>query len=205
MPLRSFPVMIPLIFFFQAFNFARRLAQPTGVNRSRRPRARRDATLVIVATLAVAMFPTSPLFAAPRMIRRNYVAWTTVDHVAEAFDWVRENTPKDVRCIFPVDRQDAFDRSERAEIANWQAIAYDRTAEWKRRIDALVGGPQYFAGSNYHGDLPKLRAAYNRLTTAQIDAIAAKYHANCLVSETEYPYQVLHRDGPVRVYALKPF
>ena len=118
---------------------------------------------------------------------------------------MRENTPTDTRCIVPVDRQDAFDRSERPEVANWQAIPYDRLAEWKRRIDGLVGGSQYFAGSNYHGDLPKLRAAYNRLTTAQIDALAAKYHAGCLVSETQYPYQVIHRDGPVHVYALKPF
>ncbi len=28
---------------------------------------------------------------------------------------------------------------------------------------------------------------------------------DCLVSETQYPYQVIHRSGPVRVYALKPF
>ncbi|MGZ4799711.1 MAG: DUF6798 domain-containing protein [Acidimicrobiia bacterium] len=205
MPLRSFPLIVPLVFFFQSFRYARQLAQTKGVSRRKRRRARRDAALVVVATLAIAVLPTSPLLAAPRMISRNFKAWTTVDHMARAFDWVRENTPTDTHCIFPVDRQDSFDRSERPQVANWQAIPYDRLAEWKSRIDDLVGGPGYFAGSDWHGDLPTLRAAYNRLTTEQIDHIAAKYHADCLVSETKYPYQVVHQDGPVRVYAIKPF
>lgn len=205
MPLRSFPLIVPLVFFFQAFRYARQLVQSKGVDRRRRRRARRDATLVIVATFAIAILPTSPLLAAPRMIDRNITAWTTVDHTSEAFNWIRENTPKDVRCIFPVDRQDSFDRAERAQVVNWQAIPYDRLDEWKRRVDQLVGGTDYFDGSEWHGDLPDLHAAYNRLTAARIDRIAAKYHANCLVSETTYPYQVLHQDGPVRVYAIKPF
>jgi hypothetical protein len=205
MPLRSFPLIVPLIFYFQAFAFARRLASTQDGSRQQRNRARRDATLVIVATLVLAIFPTAPLFAGPRMIRRNIAAWTTVDHDARAFDWVRDNTPKDTTCIFPVDRQDSFGRSERPQVANWEAITYDRLKAWRARIDDLVGGRAYFDGPGWHGDLPDLRAAYNSLTTAQIDRIAAKYGASCLVSETRYPYQVLHRDGPVRVYALKPF
>ena len=205
MPLRSFPIVVPLIFFFQAFCLARRLSGPDGVNRRKRRRARRNGALVLVATLVIAIVPTSPLLAAPRMIRRNYAAWTTTDHVAEAFNWIRENTPENVRCIVPVDRQDAFDRSERAQVANWQAIPYDRLSEWKHRINELVGGSKYFKGSNYHGDLPNLRAAYDKLTTAQINTIAAEYHMNCLVSETQYPYQLIHQSGPVHVYALKPF
>ncbi len=147
MPLRSFPILIPLIFFIQAFRYALELSRRTGGDRrQRRRRGQRDATLVVAAALAIAIFPTSPLLAAPRMIRRNYAAWTTVDHMARAFDWVRENTPTDTRCIFPVDRQDAFDRSERPEIANWQAITYDRLGEWKRRIDGLVGGAAVLRG-----------------------------------------------------------
>jgi hypothetical protein len=205
MPLRSFPLMVPLLFFFQVFCLARRLARPQEVDRRKRRSARRTSALVLAAAFFIAIVPTSPLLAAPRLIHRNYVAWTTTDHVAEAFNWVRENTPKNVRCIVPVDRQDAFDRTERAQVANWQAIPYDRLSEWKHRINELVGGAQYFSGSNYHGDLPNLRAAYNKLTTAQIDAIAAKYHMDCLVSETRYPYQLLHQSGPVHVYALKPF
>lgn len=205
MPLRSFPLMVPLIFFFQAFRYALQLANVKGTPRRKRRRARRDATLVIIATLAIAILPTSPLFAGPRMIRRNFVAWTTVDHEARAFDWIRENTPTNTRCILPVDRQDAFDRTERPQVVNWQAIPYDRLLEWKASIDDLVGGSQYFAGSGWHGDLTDLRAAYNRLPADQVEHLADKYHASCFVSETEYPFQVLYRDGNVRVYALTPF
>lgn len=205
MPLRSFPLMVPLIFFFQAFRFAHHLASTPGTSRRQRRRHRRDAALVITATLAIAILPTAPLLAGPRMIQRNFKAWTTVDHQAQAFDWIREHTPVNTRCIVPVDRQDAFDRTERPIVANWQAITYDRLPEWKRRIDDLVGGPDYFAGSGWHGDLSNLRAAYFRLTADQIGTIASKYHASCLVSETKYPFRVIHRDGNVRVYALTPF
>jgi hypothetical protein len=202
-PLRSFPLMIPLVFFFQAFRYAQEVA--TGNQRipwRRRRHVPSDATLVILATLAIAVVPTAPLLAAPRLVARNYDAWTRVDHVANAFDWVRQNTSKDTRCIFPIDRQDSFERAERPHVANWEAIPYDRLPEWQRRMNELVGGAEYFKGSNWHGDLPDLRAAYNRLTTAQIEAMATEYDVTCLVSETEYPFPVLHRDGDVRVYGL---
>src|SRR5262249_46230199 len=157
-------LIVPLVFFFQSFRWARRIVIEGRTGRRRERRAKRDATLVVVATVLIALFPTTPLFAGPRMVRRNFEAWTTTDHVAEAFDWIREHTPEPTRCIVPVDRQDAYDRTERPSIANWQAIPYDRLPEWKRRIDALVGGKAYFAGSGWHGDLADLRAAYNRLS-----------------------------------------
>lgn len=204
MPLRSFPLIVPLVFFFQAFRYAHRIAT-TGTSRRRRRRGRRRAALVVVATFAIALVPTTPLLAGPRMVVRNVEAWTTVDHMARAFEWVRDNTPTTTRCIVPVDRQDAFDRTERPIVANWQAIPYDRLPEWRRRIDALVGGAGYFAGSGWHGDLEDLREAYDGLSTEQVDAIAERYRAGCLISETRYPYRVLHRDGDVRVYLLTPF
>ena len=166
MPLRSFPLMVPLDLLLPGVPLR---ARARNVGRARtgggRRHARRDAKLVILATLAIALLPDRTAARRHRAsIRRNFEAWTRDDHIAKAFDWVRENTPKDTRCIFPVDRQDSFDRAERAQVANWQAIPYDRLPEWKRRMDELVGGAKYFEGSDWHGDLPDLRAAYNRLT-----------------------------------------
>jgi hypothetical protein len=138
------------------------------------------------------------------MVQRNFEAWTATDHVADAFDWVRRHTPTSTRCIVPVDRQDAFDRAERPIVANWQAIPYDRLPEWKRRIDALVGGESYFEGSGWHGDLDDLRAAYNRLSARQVTAIARRYGADCLVTQTDYPFPRLHREGDVSIYRLPP-
>jgi hypothetical protein len=202
MPLRSFPLIVPLVFFFQAFRWARQVIIEGRTGRQRPRRAQRDAVLIVVATFLVALMPTTPLFAGPRMIRRNFEAWTTTDHVADAFGWIREHTPKSTRCIVPVDRQDAYDRAERPIVANWQAIPYDRLPEWKRRIDALVGGESYFEDSGWHGDLTDLRAAYNRLSAEQVTAIARRYGANCFVTESEYPFELLRREGDVHVYSL---
>jgi hypothetical protein len=202
MPLRSFPLIVPLLFFFQAFRWARRIVVEGRTGRRRSQRARRGAALVVVATVLVALFPTTPLLAGPRMVRRNFEAWTTTDHVANAFGWIREHTPTSTRCIVPVDRQDAFDRAERPIVANWQAIPYDRLPEWKRRIDALVGGESYFSGSGWHGDLHDLRAAYNRLSAAQVTAIARRYRADCFVTQSDYPFRLLHREGDVHIYRL---
>ena len=127
------------------------------------------------------------------MIRRNVEAWTTVDHMANAFDWVRENTPEDV--LHLPGRPPGLVRPRRA--AAGRELAGDPlrpAAEWKRRIDELVGGADYFAGPGWHGDLPNLaRRVQPAHAPTQIDRIAAAYHASCLVSETPYPFQLCTR------------
>jgi hypothetical protein len=204
MPLRSFPLMVPLIFFFQAVRLTVAAWTARGVPRRRRRRSRRRAELGLAALCAIALVPTAPLLAAPRLVYRNLKSWTTTDEMASAFGWVRRHTPKSATCIIPVDRQDAFERTERAQVANWQAIPYDRLQEWRRRIDQLVGGPQYFEGNGWHGNLPDLRDAYNSLTVEQVRRVADRYDATCLVSETKYPLPLLHRQGGVNVYSLRP-
>jgi hypothetical protein len=204
MPLRSFPLIVPLVFFFQAFRVALAALAAEGVSRRRRRRARRRGAWALVAIVLIALLPTAPLLAAPRMIRRNYHAWTAHDDLAQSFGWVRTNLPTTTTCIFPLDRQDAFARAERPQVVNWQAIPYDRLGEWKRRINLLVGGAEYFDGPGWHGDLPEVRAAYNALTLEEIQRIASRYDATCLVSETSYPLQLLHTEGRAKTYAITP-
>jgi hypothetical protein len=202
MPLRSFPLIVPLVFFFQAVRLALAALQAEGAPRRRRRRSRRAGMLGLAALVAVALLPTAPLLAAPRFVVRNVAAWTKEDDVARAFDWVRRNTPDTTTCIVPLDRQDAFARTERPQVVNWQAIRYDELEEWKRRVDQLVGGRRYFAGDSWHGDLADIRARYDGLTFEQIQRIAARYDATCVVTESRYPLQVLHRAGNARVYAV---
>jgi hypothetical protein len=87
---------------------------------------------------------------------------------------------------------------------NWQAIPYDRLGEWKRRIDQLVGGADYFDGHGWHGDLKDIRAAFDSLSLVQIKRISARYGATCLVTNTAYPLQLLHTEGRAHVYAITP-
>jgi Domain of unknown function (DUF6798) len=178
--------------------------QAQGVSRRRRRRMRKRGYLALVAIVLIAVFPTAPLLAAPRLIRRNVQSWTTVDDISVAFGWVRRNLPESTTCIFPLDRQDAFERAAVPQVVNWQAIPYDRLGEWKRRIDQLVGGADYFDGSGWHGDLVDIRDAFDSLTLPQIDRIATRYSATCLVTQSHYPLQLLHTEGRVRVYAITP-
>lgn len=204
MPLRSFPLIVPLVFFLQAVRLAIAAARSEGVSRRRRRQLRRRGYVGVVAIILIAVFPTAPLLAAPRFIRRNVQAWTTVDNIAESFGWVRRNLPKNTTCIFPLDRQDAFERAEVPQVVNWQAIPYDRLGQWKTRIDHLVGGPDHFDGPDWHGDLKDIRAAYDSLTLEQIERIAARYGATCIVTDTAYPLQLLHTEGRSHVYAITP-
>jgi hypothetical protein len=204
MPLRSFPLFVPLIFFFQVMSVSARWRAGTPHERAQaRRRHRRSARLLVAVAVVVALLLTSPIAAAPRLVSRNLAAWTEHDSVAAAFGWVRDHVPAHATCIVPVDRQDAFARGERPIVANWQAVRYDRLGAWKRRIDALVGGPGYFTeGSGWRGDLSRLRTAYDSLTERQVRAVARRYGATCLVSETPYSFPVLHREGTVKIYRL---
>ncbi len=204
MPLRSFPLIVPLVFFFQAVRLAIEAVRVQTTSRRRRRRTRRRGYLAFAVIVVIAVFPTAPLLAAPRLIRRNVQAWTTSDNVSMTFDWVHRNLPPTTTCIFPVDRQDAFDRAAVPQVANWQAIPYDRLGEWKRRIDQLVGGASYFDGRGWHGGLEDMRHAFNSLTLEQVNRIAARYGATCLVTDTHYPLQLLHTEGRAKVYAITP-
>jgi hypothetical protein len=194
MPLRSFPLFVPLFFAMHAMRWI--------VERWDTDRAR--ALLAVGVVCSVALVLSAPLLAAPRMVLANVKAWTGTDHFASAFDWLHNNTPSTTTCIVPPDRQDYFERAARPTVANWQAIRYDAVAEWRSRIDALLGTDTHFDGPGWHGELTGLRASYDRLTAAQVTKLASKYGASCIVTSTAYPFPVIHRTGDVTIYGLTP-
>jgi hypothetical protein len=197
-PLRLGPLVIPLVFFFQLVRRVLELAE----REAGTPWWRRRSVVLAVVGLAVATTITSPLLAAPRMVARTVGAWVDHDDDADAFRWLAGHTAPSLRCVVPVDRQDAYERAERPIVANWQAIRYDDLDGWKRRVDALVGGPGFFGTEDRAADLPELRAAYDALTAEQIVAVARRYHAGCIVATTEYPLPLLHRAGGTRIYRV---
>jgi hypothetical protein len=197
-PLRLGPLVIPLVFFLQLVRRVRELAaRETNV-----PWWRRRSVVLAGVGIVVATTITSPLLAAPRMAVRTVGAWVDRDDDADAFRWIAGHTPTSLRCVVPVDRQDAYERAERPIVGTWQAIRYDDVAGWKRRVDALVGGPSIFGAEDRAADLGELRAAYDRLSATQIVAVAHRYHATCIVASTRYPLPVLHRSGGTRIYRI---
>ena len=179
------------IFFFQAFRYARELAGANGRRAAAAaPARRRDATLVIVGDRSRSRSSRpSPLLAAPRMIRRNFDG---VDH-GRPHGPTRSTgcgrTPRRTPgASSPSTARTRSTASERPQVANWQAIPYDRLAEWKRAHRRPRRRPEYFAGSGWHGDLAE---APGRVQPAhrprRSTRIATKYDASCLVSETAVP------------------
>ena len=203
-PLRVGPLMVALVFFL---NLAREVAGPRRPDANRARRARRTFGLAL-AGAAIALAVSAPVFAAPRMVERTFAAWVHPDDEVAAFEWINAETPRSTRCLVPVDRQDAFMLGARPVVANWQAIRYDDLEEWHRRVAQLVGGDRYFTDPNAPGripgrrggDLESLRGAYDALGQHQIEAIAHRYRADCIVATTRYRIPVWHRVGRVRVY-----
>lgn len=200
-PFRLFGLFVPLCFFFE---MTRRVEEAHGREATVTSAwwQRGSIRLGALATV-VALVLTAPLLAGPRNVYRNTVAWLGHDDMKQAFVWVSHHVPRTETCILPVWRQDSFDFAQRPQIANWQAVRYDALADWKTRIDYLVGGGRYFDPHVYVGDNRSLERAYGGLSTRQVDAIVSRYHAGCIVTLADYPYAVLHRSGDVKVYALQ--
>jgi hypothetical protein len=197
-PLRFGPLLIPLVFFLQLVRRVRELvARETDT-----PWWRRRSVVLAGVGIVLATTVTSPLLAAPRMAARTAHAWVDRDDDADAFRWIAANTSKSLRCVVPVDRQDAYERAERPVVATWQAIRYDDVAGWKRRVDALVGGADFFGDESQAADLVALRDAYDHLDVFQVIALARRHHAGCLVTTADYPLRVLHRAGGTRIYRI---
>jgi hypothetical protein len=116
--MRVAPLVIPLVFFLQLVRRVRELA----ARATDQPWWRRRATALAAFGVVLAVTATSPMVAAPRMIERNVKAWIGPDDEADAFAWIAGHTAARTRCVVPVDRQDAYERSRRPLVATWQAI-----------------------------------------------------------------------------------
>lgn len=212
-PFRVGPLIVALVFFLNLARQVGELLRKEAVRpRRRRPRWRRPSWQLAAVGVLIACVVASPVLAAPRMIARTVGAWTRPDHEVDAFTWIRDHTPTSTRCLVPIDRQDAFMRMERPIVVNWQAIRYDDVEEWHRRVLQLVGGRRYFTDPHAPGridgrrggDLQALRRAYNALSQHQIEAVARRYGARCIVATTAYRLPVWTQVGDVRVYRLGP-
>ncbi len=205
-PFRVGPLVVLLMFFL---NLTREISTRRHADASR-PWWTRPSWRLAAMGIALATFVTSPVIAGPRMMGRTYAAWTKPDPVADAFTWIRDHTPRSTRCVVPIDRQDAFLRTERPIVVSWQAIRYDDVGEWQRRVLQLVGGERYFRDPDAPGriagrrgaDLESLRGAYDALSETAITRVAQRYRATCIVASTRYRLPVRHRSGDVRVYAV---
>jgi hypothetical protein len=186
-PFRVFATVAPLFFLFAIAHAYRE-----------HERLRWRGVMTIIGVVAL-MGLTNPVgYLWDRAVWRLR-EWRGADDIRRAFVFLAQSTPNDAVAILPPWRRDSFYYARRAQVANFDQVRLDRIPEWRERIEALVGplseDPATFTQE-------ALEARYSRLTTDQISAIASRYGARYLVSQTPYPYQIRYQSGRYRVYDL---
>lgn len=187
-PTRLFAVFVPLFFFFY-------LSRAFCENLLKNP-------LLIAALLPVLILslwtriPTRGY----AQTKATYEAWQkSPDDAAQAFVWLKNNTPQDITVIAPPWRYDFWYLSERAELVNYRKPVIADVGEWQNRLDELIGKAAPENGFREEEELAKF---YFKLNKETVDALAEKYGAQYFISETDYPYPVVFAKGDVKIYRV---
>lgn len=130
--------------------------------------------------------------------RSTFSIWNQKqDDLAQAFVWLKNNTPKDTLVIAPPWRYDFWYLSERAEIVNYRKPVISDVGEWQTRLELLIGEPNPADKVRDEQDFAKFYYAIDR---EKIDSLAKKYGAGYFVSTSDYSYEIVHSNGSVKVY-----
>ncbi|NOZ01794.1 MAG: hypothetical protein GXP54_07885 [Deltaproteobacteria bacterium] len=192
-PFRLFPVFALLLFFMSV---ASAVASPAG----RRPGPWLSAFLVVT----LLGFPS--MFRAFRTHRSNleHVWARRDDDMSRSFDWINDHVPKGAVGIMPPWRGDAAFRARRAEVVQWAMPRYDHLSEWRKRAEALMGGvPRWVIDRRVRdtGVVWKImKDRYYSLRPLEVLSIARKYGASFFVTDRDYPFPLMFRQGKGRVY-----
>lgn len=187
-PTRLFAVFIPLFFFFY-------LGKTFRENLLQKPL---QMILLLIITF-FSIWNMLPLRAFDQ-VRETFRVWNQQpDEMAEAFVWLKNNTPQDAIVIAPPWRYDFWYLSERAEAVNFHKPIIADVGEWQARLENLVGKDQ----PGKPREEAEIMKFYSDLDKETIDLLAEKYNASYFVSESDYPYPVVFSKGEVKIYRSK--
>ena len=189
MPMRLFPVFVPLFFFLTLAEAYRKelLGPPANA-------------LLAVAVCSLLLWP-SPIGTATDQLIQTYRSWAVEpDDTARAYVWLKENTPNGTIVIAPPWRQDLWYLSNRAQVASAGFPTYADLGEWRQRV-ALLSGESL--ENRNRVDIDRRPEFYNSLSVDSVREIAARSGASYLVTEGEYPFDVVYQSGKTRIYHLK--
>jgi hypothetical protein len=198
-PFRVFPIMASLLFAFtlaSAWESRRELWAARG-----QPVARAMLCTMLVGLIGV-LIVANPIKEEAFALRRNYREWRATPTSAErALRWVSDHTPSDAVVIAPPIGPQVFYLAERALVGSPDVIRFEGVDEWGERVADQLG-PGFVRSPRGGLSERDHLALYDRMTTSDIERLVRRYGARYLVSREDYPYEVLHREGRYRVYAL---
>lgn len=187
MPMRLFPVIVFLFFFFSV---SRVLLTAKSIS----------FRFVTVGIVISAFLLLNPYELINKQVSSTINAWNRQQSdLREISLWIDQNTPKDSLIIMPPQARESPYYSNRASIVS-AYIRYDRLGEWRERMNDLA--PKY---ENEEGqDIPSKReVAFNKLPQESIESIQQKYGGDYLVSRKDYSYEIVFSTNTYRVYKLR--
>ena len=187
-PTRLFAVFIPLFFFL----FLSKAYQQNLLKKS--------LQIAVLLPIIFLAFWTGIPVRGFEQARETFKIWNQQpDDFADAFVWLKNNTPKDVLVIAPPWRYDFWYLSERAEVVNYRKPIIADIGEWQDRLDNLIGEAEPENGFREEEELSKFYFGLNKET---VDLLAEKYKAEYFISTTDYPYPVEYSKGSIKIFRL---
>lgn len=183
MPMRAFSVLVPLL----ALLLLTRLpSEWAGWRREgRRPSVAGigysvAGLLVVVATLVL----WNPVIRMAGDVAENFEAHTSADaDSVVVMDWISENTAPTTIVLSPPWIGSSHYHTQRSQFVNWQAIPYDRVAEWLERLGRTTADASVWEG------LPSetvLTREFEGVSLEEFDRLASEYEVSVLLSSRSY-------------------
>lgn len=186
-PFRLFPLFTPLFFAWTVFLIFAEIES-------------KKLKTIFAVFVSAAILGLSPIQKTVDLAAENYRFHTRrADDLDKIYAWLAANTPENVVVIQPPTRTDAWYRGRRAQIAGFSYPVYEKLGEWRERISDLTGGAQIHHSKTVYVDI---EAAFNSLTTTQIEILQQKYEAKYLVSRAAHHYPVVFETESYKIYKI---
>ena len=195
-PSRVFAVVILLFFLWHvSAAFLHRREMP------------RSMALTVLGIFIVLCIP-SPIMKLQSLAADQLPKWRKhQDDFIDAATWVRDNTPPATVVIAPPWRGEVFYFTRRPLIAAWHTPRFDAMADWRGRIEALVGDVSNMDPDENRAGLmdERSRDFYANLSESDVEKIAGTYYGGSdavVITTATYGLPLLYRAGLYSVYQL---
>jgi hypothetical protein len=183
MPMRLFPVFLPLFFFFTLAKSYKEKSFTTWLVIT--------AILIFVNILWWQKYELSPIV----QLKSTYQTWSAkVDDETKAYLWLKENTPNDVICLTPPNNRTVWFYSHRSQFVSFSYPPFEKMTEWRKKLAEIIGDK---SGSDL------MSTTYNNLSEAEIRRIADENRIDYFVGESDYNFRKSFESGNWKVYQLR--
>jgi hypothetical protein len=183
MPMRLFPVFLPLFFFFTLAKCCKQKSFST-----------LSAFMVILVFVSFLWWQKSELLPIVQ-VKETIQSWTkTTDDETKAYLWLRENSPENAICLSPPNNRYVWFYSNRSQFVSFSYPPFEKMTEWRARLKTIVGE---------NSESEAMLKAYSSLSQSKIDEIAKNFGVKYVVTTANYEYPMVFESGNYKVYRLE--